>query len=110
MAEEFMVRNFIFNDRCLPPNLTQYLQQQQQQQLQERSQQIQHYHDEEELSRNQENENENEIESVQELLVEEVRARRCIWDTSCKSFKELQKKQEACRKIARKLKTEGSLL
>ena len=40
-------------------------------------------------------------------LVEEVRAYRCLWDSSCRAFKELPKKQQARSQIAGKLNIEG---
>ena len=40
-------------------------------------------------------------------LIELIRERRCIWDTSCRSFKETPKKQQAWREIAAKLGQDG---
>lgn len=40
-------------------------------------------------------------------LIELIREYRCIWDTSCRSFKETPKKQQAWKEIARKLEQDG---
>ena len=41
--------------------------------------------------------------TLEELLVEEVRSQRCLWDTFCWAFKELPKKQQAWKLISAKL-------
>ena len=45
--------------------------------------------------------------NVEEELIELVRDYRCIWDTSCRSFKEHPKKQQAWRNISGKLNLDG---
>ena len=42
-----------------------------------------------------------------EMLVKEIRKYRCLWDTSCRSFKDSPKKQQAWRGIAVKLEKDG---
>ena len=43
-------------------------------------------------------------------LIEEVRLYRCLWDSSCRAFKELPKKQQAWKQIAEKLNVDGLFL
>ena len=43
-------------------------------------------------------------------LVELVKEYRCIWDTSCRSFKETPKKQQAWRVISSTLKRDGMFM
>ena len=45
--------------------------------------------------------------NVEADLIELVRDYRCIWDTSCRSFKEHPKKQQAWRSISGKLNLDG---
>ena len=42
-----------------------------------------------------------------ELLINEVKSYRCIWDTKCHAFKEAPKKNEAWKIIAFKLSRPG---
>jgi len=41
------------------------------------------------------------------FLIEEVRIYRCLWDSSCRAFKEIQKKQQALNQIAQKFNVNG---
>lgn len=43
-------------------------------------------------------------------LREEVRKYRCLWDTSCRAFKEIQKKKQAWNLIAKKFKFQGVVI
>ena len=40
-------------------------------------------------------------------LIEEVRSYDCLWNTTCRAFKETPKKAEAWRQISAKLNMEG---
>ena len=40
-------------------------------------------------------------------LIEEVRSYNCLWNTTCRAFKETPKKAEAWRQISAKLNMEG---
>ena len=42
-------------------------------------------------------------------LIEEVRMYRCLWDTSCRAFKESQKKEEAWNRVSERLNVSGML-
>ena len=42
-----------------------------------------------------------------EILVEEVRQFRCLWDTSCRAYKDGMKKQQAWREISAKFGASG---
>ena len=45
--------------------------------------------------------------SLEGDLIEVIKDYRCIWDVSCRSFKETLKKQQAWKQIAMKLKQDG---
>ena len=45
---------------------------------------------------------------IDELLINEIKSYKCLWDTSCRSYKEKPKKDESWRLISAKLQTEGS--
>ena len=47
--------------------------------------------------------------NVEADLVDQMQNYRCIWDTSCRSFKETNKKQQAWRELAVSLKENGKL-
>ena len=42
------------------------------------------------------------------MLIEEVRKYRCLWDSSCRAFKDIQKKQNAWSLIANSLHINGN--
>ena len=44
---------------------------------------------------------------TEEILVEEVRQFRCLWDTSCRAYKDGMKKQQAWREISAKFGASG---
>ena len=48
-------------------------------------------------------------EDDDEMLINEVKSYRCLWDTKCRSYKENPKKAEAWRAIASKLQRSGEL-
>ena len=45
---------------------------------------------------------------LDESLIEEVRKFRCIWDPSCRAYKETPRKQLAWSEISKKLGKEGN--
>ena len=45
--------------------------------------------------------------NIQCMLIEEVRKYQCIWNTTCRSFKETPKKDEAWRRVSVAMKMEG---
>ena len=45
--------------------------------------------------------------NIQCMLIEEVRKYQCIWNTTCRSFKETPKKAEAWRRVSVAMKMEG---
>ena len=44
---------------------------------------------------------------TEEMLVEEIRQMRCLWDTSCRAYKDGLKKQQAWRDICSKFGAQG---
>jgi len=42
-----------------------------------------------------------------EIFVEEIRNYRCLWDTSCRAYKDGSKKQQSWRELSQKFKREG---
>ena len=46
-------------------------------------------------------------QSLEGDLIELMKDYRCVWDVSCRAFKENQKKQQACKEIAMKLNKNG---
>ena len=44
---------------------------------------------------------------TEEMLVEEIRHMRCLWDTSCRAYKDGLKKQQAWRDICSKFGVQG---
>ena len=45
--------------------------------------------------------------NIQCMLIEEVRKYQCLWNTTCRSFKETPKKAEAWRRVSVAMKMEG---
>ena len=44
---------------------------------------------------------------TEEMLVEEIRHMRCLWDTSCRAYKDGLKKQQAWKDICSKFGVQG---
>ena len=49
-------------------------------------------------------------DDIDELLVQEVQQKRVLWDTSCRGYKDNNKKNMAWKEISNKLHKEGSYL
>ena len=55
-----------------------------------------------------EEETESQTEWSEELFIEELKQYRCLWDTSCRSYKDGPKKQQSWWELSQKFEKEGN--